>query len=68
MDNLHVSNLVQPGIDQVGSDLVPRPDAGYQEAIFTLPSNRVNSTDRHQISVVSADEASVEGEDEEIRC
>jgi hypothetical protein len=67
MENLHISILVQPSVNQVGSDLVPGPDAGYQEALFTLPPNHDNSTDRRQISVVSTDEASVVGEDEETR-
>jgi hypothetical protein len=65
MENLHVSNLVQPSVDQVGSNLVPGLDAGYQEALFTLPPNRISNLDPLDnclISIVSFDEDSVEGE------
>jgi len=36
-------------------------------ALFTLPPNRVSSIDRRQISVVSPDANSIEGEEEEHR-
>jgi hypothetical protein len=46
MENLHVSNLDQTSVDKVGSDLVLGPDAGYQEALFTLPPNSISTPDR----------------------
>jgi hypothetical protein len=68
MESLPVSNLVQLSVDQVRSEAVPGPETEYQEVMFTLPPNPVNSLDRCKISVVSTDEESVVGEEEEARC
>jgi hypothetical protein len=35
MENFHVSDLVQPSIYQVGSDLVRGLDTCYQDVLFT---------------------------------
>lgn len=71
MENHHFSDLVQPSVDQIRSDLVLGPNAGYQEALFILPPNHISSPDpldNRRISVVSTNEASVEGEDDGARC
>jgi len=54
-------------LDQIGSDSTPGSDPEFQVALFTLPPNRVSSIDRRQISVVSPDPNSFEGEEEEHR-
>ncbi|RLM64623.1 hypothetical protein C2845_PM16G03910 [Panicum miliaceum] len=45
--------------------MVPVPEADYQEALFILPPNPVNSPDRREISVVSANKNSINNEDED---
>ncbi|RLM73615.1 putative gag-pol precursor -orf1 [Panicum miliaceum] len=44
------------------------PQASYHEVLFTLPPNPVSSPDRREIFVVSSDEATINGEDEEAKC
>jgi hypothetical protein len=50
MENLHISNLVQPTVDQVRFDLVPEPDASYQDAVtsrkFRILNNALRCPDR----------------------
>ncbi|RLN12049.1 retrotransposon protein, putative, unclassified [Panicum miliaceum] len=67
MEKLCFSDLNRPSVDQIGSDTVPEPQAGYWEDLFTLPPNQVSSPDRWEISIVSSNEATVEGEDEEAK-
>ncbi|RLN39899.1 hypothetical protein C2845_PM01G39820 [Panicum miliaceum] len=67
MEKLLLSDQSQPNVDQIGSGMVSGPQAGYQEILFTLPPNLVSSPDQREISVVSSEEASVEGKDEEAK-
>jgi hypothetical protein len=65
MENFCVSDLVPLSVDQVKSEVVPGPVAGYQEALFTLPPNRIYSLDpldNRWISIISSDEYSNEDE------
>jgi hypothetical protein len=70
MENLHFSDLVQPSGDHIRSNMDPGSDNGYQEALFTLPPNRINSPDsldKHRIYILSSDEDSIEEENPEDR-
>jgi hypothetical protein len=70
MENLCFSDLVRLEVDQIRSEAVPGLEDKFQEAIFTLPPNHINSPhplDSRQISVVSSNENSGEGESPEDR-
>ncbi|RLN16290.1 hypothetical protein C2845_PM02G17970 [Panicum miliaceum] len=52
LQNFRISDLVPR---KIGSELVPEPTGGFQEILFTLPPNRINSAAQRQ------------GEDDETR-
>lgn len=62
-----VVDLTRPHTEWIQSAPISGSDLGYQEASFTLPPNPVRKGSPREISVVSADENSVAGEDEEAR-
>ena len=65
MGNLRITELDQSDSKQIQSDLPSHPEAEYQVAIYTLPPNRNSSDGWLQISVVSLDSESFDGEDDQ---
>ena len=67
MGNLRITELYQSDSEQIQSDLPSHPKAEYQVAVFTFPPNRNSPDGRRQISVVSLDSESFDGEDDQHR-
>jgi len=61
--SLPAPDPIRSDSDQIGSDSAPGPDPGFQVALFTLPPNRDRLTEQRQISVVSSDSDSIDGEE-----
>jgi len=67
MGNLRITELDPSNLEQIRSDSPLHPEAEYQVVVFTLPPNRNNPDGRRQISVVSLDSESFDGEDDQQR-
>jgi hypothetical protein len=65
MGNLRITELDQSDSEHIRSDPPSSPEAEYQVAVFTLPPNRDSPDGRRQISVVSLDSESFDGEDDQ---
>ena len=65
MGNLRITELDQSDSEQIRFDSRSHPEAEYQVAVFTLPPNRNRPDGRRQISVVSLDSESFDGEDDQ---
>ena len=66
MRNLHITELGQSDLEQIRSDSPSPPEAEYQDAVFTLPPNHNNPDSQCQISAVSLDSKSFDGEEDQL--
>ena len=65
MGNMLITELDLSDSEQIQSDPPSSPKVGYQAAVFNLLPNRSNPNGRCQISVVSLDSESFNGEDDQ---
>ena len=63
MGNMRIIELDQSNSDQIQSDPPSSAEVEYQATVFTIPPNRDRLTEQRQISAVSSDSDSIDGEE-----